>query len=225
MKQVEVIKAEIIESIYWISYINNLIVVNMEIFNNDIFEVKYFSAFFINLPPFVCFAYNCQSSQKENFIISVNCCLVVQIEHRPKEKVGGKSAGECRNVKGISPLFLPPPFFVTHQRQIAKRAGEKWTGKTSSDRHSSLSLFHLFFFPPLCWGQKLEVNVEKWMATWANRWIICGKCCTATPTFTPQISESNTRTHPIKMPKCGADLPPTMQKIKKQQKSDQQEQI
>jgi len=37
MNQVKVIKAEIIESIYWISYINNLIVVNMEIFNNDIF--------------------------------------------------------------------------------------------------------------------------------------------------------------------------------------------
>jgi len=37
MKQVRVIKAEIIESINWISYINNLIVVSMEIFNNDIF--------------------------------------------------------------------------------------------------------------------------------------------------------------------------------------------
>jgi len=45
MKQVEVIKAEIIESIYWISYINNLIVVNMEIFNNDIFEENIFLLF------------------------------------------------------------------------------------------------------------------------------------------------------------------------------------
>jgi len=67
MKQVEVIKAEIIESIYWISYINNLIVVNMEIFNNDIFEVKYFSAFFINLSTFCLFRLQLPVKLKRKF--------------------------------------------------------------------------------------------------------------------------------------------------------------